>query len=122
MATTNNKEDRDKLLKTIRDKRRQVAVYLQNMEPRGSKLTNRSIVFGGIASLLTAAQLAFGRGPVNILKDIYPAGGISMWHLLAVAATICSAIATIAGAIYKQQEIASRLAKAQSCAVKLEGL
>jgi hypothetical protein len=122
MPMTNNKEDKDKLLKTIRDKRRRIASYLQDMEPRGSRLTNRSIVFGGIASLLTAAQLAFGRGPINFLKTVYPAGGVSVWQLLAVAATICSAIAAIAGAIYKQQEIASRLAKAQSCAVKLEGL
>ncbi len=119
---TNNKEDKDKLLKTIRDKRRRIASYLREIEPRGSRLTNRSIVFGGIASLLTAAQLAFGRGPANFLKTIYPAGGVSVWQILAVAATICSAIAAIAGAIYKQQEIASRLAKAQSCAVKLEGL
>jgi hypothetical protein len=119
---TNNKEDKDKLLKTIRDKRRRISAYLQEIEPRGSRLTNRSIVFGGIASLLTAAQLAFGRGPANFLKTIYPAGGVSVWQLLAVAATICSAVATIAGAIYKQQEIATRLAKAQSCAVKLEGL
>jgi hypothetical protein len=95
---------------------------VQDMEPRGSRLTNRSIVFGGIASLLTAAQLAFWRGPVNFLKTVYPAGGVSVWQLLAVAATICSAIAAIAGAIYKQQEIAARLAKAQSCAVKLEAL
>jgi hypothetical protein len=119
---TDKKEDNDKLLKTIREKRRRIAVYVQEIEPRGSRLTNRSIVFGGIASLLTAAQLAFGRGPANFLKTIYPAGGISVWQLLAVAATICSAIAAIAGAIYKQQELASRLAKAQSCAVKLEGL
>jgi hypothetical protein len=119
---TTSKEDKEKLLKTIRDKRRRITVYLQDMEPRGSRLTNRSIVFGGIASLLTAAQLAFGRGPVNFLKTVYPAGGVSVWQLLAVAATICSAVAAIAGAIYKQQEIASRLAKAQGCAVKLEGL
>jgi hypothetical protein len=119
---TNNKEDKDKLLKTIRDKRRRIAVYLQEIEPRGSRLTNRSIVFGGIASLLTAAQLAFGGEPVNFLKTVHWAGGVSVWQLLAVAATICSAIAAIAGAIYKQQEIASRLAKAQTCAVKLEGL
>jgi hypothetical protein len=117
-----NKEDKDKLLKTIRDKRRRVAFYLQEIEPRGSRLTNRSIVFGGIASLLTAAQLAFGRGPVTFLKTVYPDSGVSVWQLLAVAATICSAVAAIAGAIYKQQEIASRLAKAQGCAVKLEGL
>lgn len=117
-----NKEDKDKLLKTIRDKRRRIALYLQEVEPRGSRLTNRSIVFGGIATLLTAAQLAFGRGSINVLQSISPVGGISVWQLLAVAATICSAIAAIAGAIYKQQEIASRLAKTQSCAVKLEGL
>lgn len=55
-AMTNNREDKDKLLKTIRDKRRRISAYLQEIEPRGSRLTNRSIVFGGIASLLTAAQ------------------------------------------------------------------
>ncbi len=71
---TNNKEDKDKLLKTIRDKRRRIAVYLREIEPRGSRLTNRSIVFGGVATLLTAAQLAFGRGTANILK-----GDLSGW-------------------------------------------
>jgi hypothetical protein len=119
---TNNKEEKDKLLKIVRDKRRRITVYLQELEPRGSRLTNSSIVFGGIATLLTATQLAFGKGPANFLKTIYPAAGISVWQLLAVAATICSASAAIAGAIYKQQEIASRLAKAQSCAAKLEAL
>jgi len=117
---TNNNEDKDRLLKTIREKRRRIGVYLQEIEPRGSRLTNRSIVYGGIATLLTAAQLALGRGS---LKAIYPAEiGVLVWQLLALAATTCSAIAAIAGAIYKQQEIATRLAKAQSCAVKLEGL
>ena len=124
---TSNTEDKDseahaKLLKAIREKRSRIAAYLQEIEPRGSRLTNRSIIFGGIATLLTAAQLAFGEGSANFLKTIYPAGGVSVWQLLAVGATICSAIAAISGAIYKQQEIASRLAKAQSCAAKLEGL
>jgi len=121
-AMTNNMEDKDKLLKTIRDKRRRIAVYLNEIEPRGSRLTTRSIVFGRIASLLTAAQLAIGHGPATIIKTVYPAGGVSAWQLLAVAATICSAMAAIAGAIYKQQDLASRLAKAQTCAVRLEGL
>jgi hypothetical protein len=121
MPTT--KEDKDKLLKTIQDKRRRIGVYLQQIEPRGSRLTNATIIFGGIATLLTASQLVFGRGSTNLLKTIYPMeGGISIWQILAVAATICSAIAAIAGAMYKQQELASRLAKAQACAVKLEGL
>lgn len=119
---TNNKEDKDKLLKTIREKRRRIDNYLQEMEPHGSRLTNLSIVFGAIATLLTASQLAFGRGSVNVLKTVSWPGGFSVWQLLAVAATFCSAIAATAGAVYKQQEIAGRLAKAQSCAVKLEGL
>jgi hypothetical protein len=121
-SEASNKEDKDKLLKTIRDKRRRLAIYLQEIEPLGSRLTNRSIIFGGLATLLTAAQLPFGRGSVSVLESVFPVSGISVWQLLAVAATICSAIAAIAGAIYKQQEIASRLAKAQSCTVKLEGL
>jgi hypothetical protein len=119
---TDAQEDTAKLLKAIRGKRKRIAVYLEELEPRGARLTNRSVVFGGIATLLTAAQLPFGRGSVSFLKTVYPAGGVSVWQLLAVAATICSAIAAIAGAIYKQHEIASRLAKAQGCAVKLEGL
>lgn len=121
-SVTGTDEDKEKLLKTVRDKRRRVTIYVEELEPRGSRLTNLSIVFGGVASLLTASQLAFGRGSANFLKTIYPAGGLSLWQILAVAATICSAVAAIAGAKYKQQEVASRLAKAQSCTVKLEGL
>ncbi len=117
-----DKEGHDKLLKTIRDKRRRIDGYLQEIEPRGSRLTNRSILFGGIATLLTAAQLPFGEGTVKFLQTVDPPGGVSVWQLLAVGATICSGIAAIAGAMYKQQEIASRLAKAQSSAAKLEGL
>jgi hypothetical protein len=115
-SVTPNNEDKEKLLKTIRDKRRRIGVYLQDIEPRGSRLTNRSIFFGGMATLLTGTQLAFGQSSISFLQSV------SVWQLLAVAAGICSAIAAIAGAIYKQQEIASRLAKAQTCAVKLEGL
>jgi hypothetical protein len=117
------KEDKDRLLKTIQEKRRRIGAYLQEIEPRGSRLTNATIVFGGFATLLTASQLVFGRGSTNLLKNLYPIdGGVSVWQILAVAATICSAIAAIAGAMYKQQELAARLAKAQSCAAKLEAL
>jgi hypothetical protein len=61
LTMTNSQEDKDKLLKIIRDKRRGIAVYMEEIEPRGSRLTNSSIVFCGIATLLTGAQLAFGK-------------------------------------------------------------
>ena len=104
----NNQEDKNQLLKTIKEKRGRIASYLEEIEPHGSRLTNLSIVFGGIASLLTAAQLALGKEPVGFLNTVFPPG-VSVWQLLAVAATICSAIAAIAGAIYKQQENCIRL-------------
>jgi hypothetical protein len=117
--TTSNK---DTILKTSRDKRRQIDHYLHRTEPRGARLTTYSIVFGGIAGLLTAAQVPFGQTTVDSQGILGLTNGVSLWRVLAIAATICSAVATMAGALYKQQEIAMRLAKTQAAAVKLEGL
>jgi hypothetical protein len=109
---------REILLKKIKEKRRQIALCLQDLEPEGARLTNRTIFLGGIAALLGALQLAFGHHPVKISAD----DSLSVWQFLAAAAAVCSGFASIYGQKYKSREIAAKLAKAQGGDAKLEGL
>jgi hypothetical protein len=117
---TDDQEQRTKLLKRIKDTRRRIANHLRDLEPQGARLTNGSIIFGGIAALLGGIQLAFGHG--HLPKTIDPNGTLSAWQLLAAAAAVSAGFASISGQLYKSREIASKLAKVQSCDAKLEGL
>ncbi len=117
---TEDQEQRNKILRRIKDTRHRIANYLRDVEPQGARLTNRSIIFGGIAALLGGVQLAFGYG--HLPKTIDPNASVSVWQLLAVAAAVSAGFASISGQLYKSREIASRLAKVQSCDAKLEGL
>jgi hypothetical protein len=118
---TTDPEARDLLLKKIKEKRHQIEVCLQDLEPEGTRLTNRTIVLGGIAALLGALQLAFGHHPVSLTK-LSADAHISVWQILAALAAVCSGLASIYGQKYKSREIASRLAKTQGADAKLDGL
>ena len=113
-------ETSDGLLKKIRAKRRRIATFVEKLEPRGVRLTNLSIVCGAIATVLTAGPAIGGKTLTDALGAVGP--NSPSWRILCGAAAVLSLIATIATNLYKSHDVASRLAKAQACDAKLEGL
>jgi hypothetical protein len=119
-----NPQDRQNLLTRIKEKRNLIADYIAATEPRANRLTTASIICGAIASLLTAGPAVGGPG---FTKALTAALGTSAeanpsWRILCAAATILSVIATTAVAIYRNENLAVHVSKAQASGSKLEGL
>jgi hypothetical protein len=110
----------DNLLRKVRDKRRRIATFVSRLEPHGVRLVNLGIICGAIATALTAGPAIGG----SRLTDALGAAGPNSpsWRILCGAAMVFSLVATIATNLYKSHDMASRLAKAQTCDAKLEGL
>ena len=108
------------LLRKIRDKRRRIAAFVGKLEPRGVRLMNLSIICGAIATALTAGPAIGGSRLTEALGTAGP--NSPSWRILCGAAMAFSLVATIATNLYKSHDTASRLAKAQACDAKLEGL
>lgn len=111
---------RDGLMKRIRDKRRSIKSYIDNIEPAGNRLTNLNIISGAIATILTASPAIGGDALLDALGSSDP-GAVTSRTLFATAA-VFSLLSTIAANLYKSRNIANRLSKAQACDAKLEGL
>jgi hypothetical protein len=110
----------DGLLRRLHDKRRRIAAFVNKYEPRGARLTNLGIICGAIATALTAAPAIGGLRLTEALGSTGP--NSPSWRVLCIAATLFSLVATIATNLFKSHDIASRLARAQACDAKLEGL
>jgi hypothetical protein len=110
----------DGLLRKLHDKRRRIAAFVGKLEPRGARLTNLGIICSAAAAALTAAPAI---GGIRLTDALGAAGPDSpSWRVLCGAATLFSLIATIATNLFKSHDIASRLARAQACDAKLEGI
>lgn len=108
------------LLRKLHAKRRRIAAFVSKIEPRGAHLTNLSIICAAIATALTAAPAI---GGISLTDALGAAGPNSpSWRILCGAATLFSLIAAIATNLFRTHDIASRLASAQACDAKLEGL
>ena len=116
----NTSETREELLKRIRERRRGIKWFIDNLEPTGMRLTNFNIVCGAIATALTAAPALGGKALMEALGITDPE--TLAWRLLFASAAVFSLISTIAANLYKTHEIAARLGKAQVCDTKLEAL
>jgi hypothetical protein len=115
---------RDALRGRISAKQADIDAYLRRNEPRSKRLTNTSIICGGLAGLLTAGPAAGGpslTGSLTAAIGTSPASAPS-WRLLCAAATLCSFVATTALAMYKSQDLESKLAKAQGARARLDAL
>jgi hypothetical protein len=113
-------ETAESLLKRIRDRRRKIKWYIDNIEPTGVRLTNFNIVCGAIATALTATPAIGGKPLMDVLGLTDPES--LSWRVVFALAALFSLLSTIAANLYKSHDIASRLSKAQVCDVKLEGL
>jgi len=113
-------ETRESLLKRLRDRRRSIKWFIDNLEPTGTRLTNFNIVCGAIATALTATPAIGGKPLMDVLGITDP--NSFTWRILFATAALFSLVSTIAANLYKSHDIASRLGKAQVCDAKLEGL
>jgi len=114
-----NSEPDQSFLKRIKDRRRTIRSFVDALEPKGIRLTNLNIVCSAIATLLTATPAVLGKKLTDVLGS---SANPVTWQVLFAGAAFFSLIATVAANVYKSNDMASRLAKAQACGAKLEGL
>jgi len=114
----------ENLLLRIRDKRARISEYLAEIEPRSVRLVNIGIACGLVSAALTSAPALGGRLVTTPLTQFLhtSADASPSWRILCFAAMFCSLVAAFVTNASKAQDTASRIAKAQVCRAKLEGL
>lgn len=114
---------RQELLQRIQARRASINAFVRDLERRGGRLTNLSIICSAVVTVLTAGPalggVTFAEG-VQHLLDLSTDSPV--WRLLCLAAMLISIVATIATNMMKSQDVATRLSKAQAGNVALEGL
>ena len=114
---------RQELLNRIRARRASIAAFVGDLEPRGARLSNLSIICSAVVTALTAGPALGGTRFTAEVQDAasLPSQSI-VWRALCLAAMLLSIVAAIATNMYKSHDVAARLAKAEACNVALEGL
>ena len=121
MARDSN--SRHELLERIRARRANIGAYVSELEPRGNRLTNLSIVCSAIVTALTAGPALGGTRFTDVTANVLNISEDSLvWRGLCFLAMILSIVAAVATNLYKSHDVATRLAKAEACNVALEGL
>ena len=116
-------ESRRELLDRIRSRRASISAYVRELEPRGNRLTNLSIICSAIVTALTAGPALGGTRFTDVTAGILNISEESLvWRALCFLAMILSIVAAVATNLYKSHDVAARLAKAEACNVALEGL
>ena len=116
-------EVRRELLERIRAKRASISAFVRDLEPRGARLTNLSIICSAIVTALTAGPALGGARFTDSAANVLNLPDESLvWRILCLAAMVLSIVAAIATNMYKSHDVAARLAKAEACNVALEGL
>jgi len=109
------------LLEKIERKRREVAEYLKEHEPKHSRYITTSIVAGALAAALTAGPGVGGTGFIESARGVI-SFGIPVWQFLCLLATILSMLAVISNGLLKSRDLTSKIARVRGCDAKLEGL
>ncbi len=112
-----------RLIRKIKARRAKIKEYAAKLDRRSSLLTNLNIVCTGVSAVLTAGPALGGESFTNSAQQILGLPSDStVWKSLCFLALILSLVALIANNLYRGHELATRLAKAQSSSVQLEGL
>lgn len=119
MALQSDPEALAVFLKRIQGKRRHINKYTHEIAPRGSRLTNLSIISSAIAAFLSGG--AFGGIKLTHTTGVALLGDSNFTYLCG-AASFFSLVAAVATNLFRVHEIAPRLAKAQTCEAKLESI
>jgi hypothetical protein len=109
------------LLQNIKEKRRKVADYLKENEPRQSRLITISIVAGALAAALTAGPGVGGSGFIETARGVV-SFGVPVWQVLCLLATLFSVSVVIVNGMLKSNDLISKISQARGCDAKLEGL
>lgn len=113
--------DIEVVLTKIKAKRQQVSDYLAKTQPRHSLLITFSIVAGALAAALTAGPGVGGAKFIDAARNVV-SFGIPIWQFVCLAATVLSIAAVITNGMLKSYGLASKIANAQTCDAKLEGI
>lgn len=113
--------DADVLLDRIKIKRREIAGYLTENEPKQSRFITISIVAGALAAALTAGPGVGGSGFIETASGLV-SFGIPVWQVLCLLATFLSMSAVIANGLLKSNDLTSKITQVRGCDAKLEGL
>ncbi len=120
---TNDADVRHDLLARIRARRVSICAFVHDLEPRGARLTNLSIICSALVTALTAGP-ALGGG--RFTEGVQDAAGLSsesvVWRTLCFAAMVLSIVAAITTNMLKSRDVAARLTKAEAANAALEGL
>ena len=116
-------ELRQRLIRRIDAKRVKIDAFGRDLQRDGNRLNNLSIYCTAAAAIFTAGPALGGeKFAINVQQMLGLGSPTNVWQPLCLLAVILSAVATIANNLYKTREYATRLAKAQSCSGRLEGL
>jgi hypothetical protein len=116
-------EARQELLERIRARRAGISRFVQNLNARGARLTNVSIVCSAIVTVLTAGPALGGTRFTDVTSNVLNLPDNSLvWRGLCLLAMVLSIVVAVATNMYKSHDVAARLAKAEATNVALEGL
>jgi hypothetical protein len=116
-------ELRKELLERINTRRASINAFIHDLEPRGVRQTNTSIICSALAAVLTAGP-AFGGTSLSagLQRALALPNDAIVWRFLCLAATIASLVAAISTNLYKSNDVAGRLSKAEAANAGLEGV
>jgi hypothetical protein len=114
---------RQELLARIRAKRASIAAYVGQLEPRGTRLMNLSIICSALAAVLTAGPALGGEDFTGSAQRLMLlADDALVWQVLCLAATVAALGAVVATNLYKAGDLPARLSRAEAASAQLEGL
>ncbi len=118
-----NDDLQQKLLARIKARRAMINQFVGELERRGSRLINVSIVSTAITTVLVAGPALGGDKFTGGMQSLLGLPTDTwVWRTLCFVAALLSIAAAVSGNMYKSHDLAGRLAKAQASSVLLEGL
>jgi predicted ATPase len=114
---------KQKLLEKIKARRTGLNAYAGQLETRGIRMTNLSIIFTAVTAALTAGPALGGTKFTSSASSFLGlASDAVVWQFLCLLAVVLSIAAAIINNMNKSTDSAGRLAKAQSIGLLLEKL
>jgi hypothetical protein len=111
--STDKFQQRDELLRTVRDALRRAELYCARTRRWDTRLLIISIICGAVATVLAGGTVIGGKAALEAV------GG---WRILCSIVAVFTGSGTVAGALHKSLQITSRLSSAEKCVARLRAL